>query len=73
MINLNLVFQCLFKHYKCITGVVVNKRHNGPCVGEERLTDNDQFNGPLVKEKSCEIFNQSKTLYTICCKLLNYC
>merc|ERR1712113_345588 len=41
--------QCLFKHYKCITGVVVQKRHNGPCAGEERLTDKDFFNGPLVK------------------------
>jgi len=42
--------QCLFKHYKCITGVVVNKIHNGPCVGEEQFkTDDNQFNGPLVK------------------------
>merc|ERR1711892_848338 len=42
--------QCLFKHYKCITGVVVNKVHNGPCIGEEHFkTDDNQFNGPLVK------------------------
>ena len=45
------IFQCLFKHYKCITGVVVQKRHNGPCAGEERLTDKDFFNGPLVKDR----------------------
>ena len=48
---LYLNFQCLFKHYKCITGVVVQKQHNGPCAGEERLTDKDFFNGPLVKDR----------------------
>ena len=47
----SVFFQCLFKHYKCITGVVVQKRHNGPCAGEERLTDKDFFNGPLVKDR----------------------
>jgi len=31
--------------------VVVQKRHNGPCAGEERLTDKDFFNGPLVKDR----------------------
>lgn len=41
--------QCLFKHYKCITGVVVSKAHKGPCDGEERMDDADLFNGPIVK------------------------
>ena len=31
--------------------MVVQKRHNGPCAGEERLTDKDFFNGPLVKDR----------------------
>ena len=29
----------------------MQKRHNGPCAGEERLTDKDFFNGPLVKDR----------------------
>ena len=50
--------QCLFKHYKCITGVVVNKVHNGPCIGEEHFkTDDNQFNGPLVKDRSAAEFH----------------
>lgn len=42
--------QCLFKHYKCITGVVVSKASKGPCGGEERFDDADLFNGPIVKD-----------------------
>lgn len=59
--------QCLFKHYKCITGVVVQKQHNGPCAGEERLTDKDFFNGPLVKHHcpvKCHKSNGSKVCGT---------
>jgi hypothetical protein len=43
--------QCLFKHYKCITGVVVSKKHKGPCEGETatELVDDDLFHGPIVK------------------------
>lgn len=41
--------QCLFKHYKCITGVVIIKASKGPCSGEDRFDDNDLFSGPIVK------------------------
>lgn len=45
--------QCLFKHYKCITGVVVNKQHQGPCQDERNsmkdLMDVFQHKGPIQK------------------------
>jgi hypothetical protein len=47
--------------------VVVQKRHNGPCAGEERLTDKDFFNGPLVKHHcpvKCHKSNGSKVCGT---------
>ena len=45
---------------------MVNKIHNGPCVGEEQFkTDDNQFNGPLVKDRSAQAANDAAEFYTI--------